>query len=144
MGNQEPRPEPIDLGADRSLICDLCAKRGVCKGGCEAYPDKEEQKMTNKIVAYYDGPFVTIYNVTGDFKEAYHGYSTELCKAITYHEITPKECVYANPEGSKTPTVSIVRGVNKTNVANYYVDEIWGLYAGQIEDYTNKSEKLNY
>lgn len=92
----------------------------------------------SKIVAHYQGQFVFVYLVNGDFKEVYRGCSTENCKEITGHEMTKTDKIVINTTHDKTPTVHIMRGINNTEVETYYVDEIYQLIAGEIRNCTDE------
>lgn len=101
--------------------------------------------MSNKIVAHYQGQFVIVYLVNGNFKEVYRGYSTENCREITGHEMTKTDKIIVNGAHDKTPTVHIMRGINNTEIETYYVDEIYQLIAGEIKDITNeKKMRITY
>lgn len=79
---------------------------------------------TPKIVARIDHRYVCIYLcLNGEYK-----WNADDCRIITAHEMTKADTVWMNKDNAGR--IEITRGINNILIANYYVDEIQVLCAG--------------
>ena len=93
------------------------------------------ENHTPKIVARIDR-FVSIYLcLNGEYE-----WCSDDCRLVTAHELTETETVCANK--NDLGHVEITRGKNNINIADYYVDEIQVLYAGEWHNITALNQKV--